>query len=174
MEWLTIASTVFGVVKSISGGNQQASQYEAAAQANQYNAAIARQRADVSLASASAKEDDFRRRTRIIQGRQRAAIAQSGTGFGGSNADIERQSMVAAELDAMNIRYEGQLESQGLLSQASIDEHSAGISKVNASTTRTSGFMGAAGAVLSGAGDYLKLNRKNPEVRPSLYGNGNP
>lgn len=188
MEVLSIVSTAFGVVRALSGGSEQAQaiqeqgqarqlQAETAARANEYDAAVKRQRADQELALASAREQNIRRQQRLDSGRRRAAIAQSrsGSGSDSSNFDIDYQSALEAELDALNIRYEGQLNARGLLQAAQMDDYSASaarqtgdveasIAARNASRASTSGFMGAAGALMGGAGDYLRNTRKRTGV----------
>lgn len=62
----------------------------------------------------SAKEESLRRNIRMALSRQRAAVAESGTGFGGSNNLIMNQSTAGGELDALNLRYQGQLERMGM------------------------------------------------------------
>lgn len=188
MEAIQIAATVFSVVRSISGGNDQAraiqeqgaarqQQAEAAARANEYDAAVKRQRADQELALAGQREESLRRQARLDAGRRRAAIAQARTGSGSdtSNFDIDYESAIAAELDALNIRYEGQLNARGLLQGAQMDDYSAAsarqtgesemaMARSNAERARTGGYMGAVGAALGGVGDYMKNTRKRVGV----------
>lgn len=195
MQFITIASTIFSAVSAISRGNQQAQQvqhqsqveavrYESAAQANEYDAAIARKRAETARIGAGLQEDQQRRRARLEAGARRAAIAQSGTGFGGSNLDVDRQSQIFAEMDALNIRYQGSLEAKGLEDSADLSDWQASANRTGASNSisagssyasaaRKSGYMGAAGAILSGAGDYISYGRKrttNGAPAPSMYG----
>jgi len=188
MEALSIVSTVFGVVRALSGGEQQAAAYteqgqaraaqmEAQARANEYDAAVKRQRADQQLALSGQREEALRRQARIESGRRRAAVAQSRAGSGSdtSNFDIDYESAIAAELDALNIRYEGQMQARGLLDAANMDDYSAAnarttgatemsLASSNASRARTSGALGAVGAVMGGVGDYMKNTRKRVGV----------
>lgn len=164
MQFLLIASTAMSVIGQISSGRQQSKQYEAMAQANAYNAMINRQRADQTRSVYGQREERQRREAAFVIGKQKAASAQSGIGLGGTNADLENQSEIFAELDALNIRYEGELEAQGLLAQANLDDMQASQNRSNASSARKSGYLGAAGALLSGTGDYLKAGYKIPGV----------
>lgn len=170
MEALAIIGTVFNVVSAIQGGKQQQVQYQAQATANQYNAAVKRQRAETVTQVYGQREEQQRREARFEAGRRRAAIAQSGGGFGGSNELLDSQSETMAELDALNIRYEGQLEAKGLLDSANLDDYYAGVDQSNASTAGRRGYMGAAGAILSGASDYTRIGsrRKSASSGPVI------
>lgn len=170
MEALMIVSTVFSVVSSIRGGQQQQVKYEAQATANTYDATVKRQRAETITQVYGQREEQQRRENRLEAGRRRAAIAQSSTGFGGSNADIDNQSELFAELDALNIRYEGQLESKGLLDSATLDDYYAQNNIRSGQYAAQSGYIGAAGAVLSGAADYTRIGARRQPVSPTVAG----
>lgn len=58
----------------------------------------------------AAQEIDLRRQNNQLLGAQAAAIAESGTGFTGTNAMIQRQDAALAELDALNTRYQTALK----------------------------------------------------------------
>lgn len=157
MGLLSIFGTIFSVIGALRGGQQQQQMYNAQAQAEAYNAAVKRQQADTVQQVYGQREEQQRRNARLLAGKRRAAIAESGTGFGGSNLDIENQSEVMAELDALNIRYEGQLESKGLLDAAALDDYSAGLYRRSGGYARRTGYLAAGSAILSGAADYSRL-----------------
>lgn len=136
MSGLGMLSTAVSVIGTLADA-------KATADAAEYNATVARQQADNASAVAGQKEEAQRRAARIFQGQQRAAIAESGAGLGGSNADIERQSEIFQELDALNIRYEGTLQRKGLLDQASLYD-------IQAENAMTAGYIGAAGKLFGG------------------------
>ena len=96
---------------------------------------------------ATAKEQAQQRQSNQVFGEQTAAIAQSNIGFGGSAADIQRQSRINAAMDQLNTRYEGQMQAQGYAQQANLLDYQG-------SQARTAGYLGAGSAVLSGAADY--------------------
>lgn len=169
MEWVQIASTVFSVIGALSGGQEKSNQYQASAQAAEYNAAVARNKAANTTAVFGQKEEEQRRQARFIIGRQRAAGAQSGTGMGGSTMDAENQSAVMAEMDALNIRYQGSLESQGLLSQASLDDYSAAGYRTQSSSAKSGSYLLAGATALSGAANYAKLTSPSAD-RPKVVG----
>lgn len=176
MQALFIASAVVGVLGKLGEGEQAKTQYQAQSQADAYNAAIKRQRADNVTAIYGQREEEQRRMARFDAGRRQAAIAQSGTGSGGSNADIEAQSEVFAELDALDIRYEGILERKSLLDSASLDDFSMYSNLNSAKSATKMSYLGAAGAALSGAADITRMGRNRmPSTggggpAPNLYG----
>lgn len=146
------AAVAMSAVGAIAGGVAQSNQYKSQAKAAEYNALMGRQQASAALTSANQREEQQRRAARVMSGERRAAIAQSGAGLGGSNADVDRQSEVLAELDALNIRYEGQVQSTGLLNQSELDTYQAKSYKSAAKGAITKGVIGAASTMLSRAG----------------------
>lgn len=74
--------------------------------------------ASTSNAQGVADEATVRRNSQFELGKQAAAIAENGGGYGGTNAGVMKDSHVAAEMDALNYRYRGLMRSYGLLSQA--------------------------------------------------------
>lgn len=178
--WLAIFAAAVAVVSALKKGQQDQQAYEAQAQANQYDAAVKRQRAETTTQVYGQQEEQQRRYARILEGRRYAAAAQSGAGLGGSNQDFERQSEMMAELDALNIRYEGQLEAKGLLDSATLDDYSADMNRKSGKYARQQGFLNAASAALSGYSSYSKIaNTKTTTTNPGssgkptmgLYGN---
>lgn len=162
MSWLWVAAgvaAVVGGVSSLRSNQAQEAQLQAAAQANDYNAAVQRQRADAVGSSYNQREEQQRRKNRLEAGRRAAAIAQSGLGFEGSNAAIDEQSAMFAELDALNIRYEGHLESRGLLSQATQEDYYASSSRANARSVRGARTINAASAALSSGMSVYGMGR---------------
>ena len=154
--WWTIAAAAVSVASQIGKGKAQSDQYKGAAAANRYNAAVTRQKAETSYVTAGMREAQFRRQSAITQGKVRAAAAESGTGTGtGSNWDVERQNMLFEEMDALNVRYAGDLEARGFLDQAGMDEYNAELSDMSAKSAKRGGFLGAAGSLFTSAGKYL-------------------
>lgn len=147
MAYVTAAIAIIG---AIAGANAQSKQMSAQKSAARYNQLVGKQQSDASLQAANAREDQQRRVARFASGERQAAIAQSGTGLGGSNADVDRQSEIMAELDALNIRYEGQTQSTGLLNQSSLDGFQADAYGKAAKSAKTQGYIGAASAALGG------------------------
>lgn len=149
MAFAVIAGIV-SAAAAFSQGTAEAAGYEMQAQAADYQARVADINAQASAQQYSAEEERVRREARQVMGAQRAAIAQSGVGFGGSSADIMRQSSIQAELDALNIRYAGSLERTGLLNEAGAQRFNAAQSRANAKMARRMRWVSAIGAGLGG------------------------
>lgn len=145
-------STAFSVIGAISDSNSRAESRENEAAWRTYNATIDRQNADASLQASAAEQARQNRSARRVLGEQRASVAQSGTGFGGSNLDILDQSATLAELDMLNIAYEGQMRARGFNLQAEGGEWSAGVERNNARNARRAGVFSAGRSLLTGFG----------------------
>ena len=154
MEALIIASTAMAAAGAMQQAETQA--YNAKAQANalDYQAQVDRNNADAATQAANAREEQQRRGFRQLEGQARAGIAQSGTGFEGSNADILKQNAVLNELDALTIRYEGDNKAKGLMAQSQLDQYNAQTSRDNAGRYMTAGYLNAGSQILSGAAKY--------------------
>lgn len=137
---LMIASAAMQAVGSIAQGN-------AANAAAQANATALSNQAEAELRASGAREEQQRRQNRQFLGAQRAALAQAGIGVDGSAYDIARQSAINAELDALDIRYEGQLRSKNLRDQATI-------TRFEGKQAKTAGYLGAGAAILGGVSNY--------------------
>lgn len=148
--------TAMSAVGAVAGGYAQKSQAEAQAKAAEYNANLTKMQADVERSQSAAREEQQLRRGRQVLGAQRAAIAQAGAGFGGSMADIMEESATAAELDALTMRYEGDLRSKGLLAQAEGDLYGARAARAAGKQAVKAGWISAGASALTGYGMYNK------------------
>lgn len=148
---LMIASTAFSAIGSIAQGN-------AANAAAQANANALTQQAEAENRAAGAREEAQRRQNRQFLGGQRAALAQAGIGVNGSAYDVARQSSINAEMDALNIRYEGELAAKGLRDQATMQ-------RFEGKQAKTAGYLGAGAAILQGAANYAGM--KSGTAQPS-------
>lgn len=161
--WATAASAVIGAYSAVQSGKTQSANYRAQQQAEEYNATIQAQNAQVSRQQANAREETQRRRARQALGEQRAALAQAGIGLSGSAADVYGQSAANAELDALNIRYEGELDARGLLAQSELSRYSGQTAGVNARSARSAGRLDAASSLLAGASNaYGSYRTRRP------------
>lgn len=151
VTWITIASTAFSAIGAISQANTASANAKAQANAANYNAEVSRQQAESAQQVSTQQQLAHARQARQVLGAQRAGVAQSGTGFGGSNKDILEQSGTLAELDQLNIAYEGDLRARGFQSQAALDTYQAQVSNTNASRAKTAGYLGAGAALATGA-----------------------
>lgn len=138
--FLMMAGTAMQVIGQLQQG-------KAAAAVGDRNAAMLEQNAAIERQQAGAREVAKRREAAQILGQQRAALAQSGGGMGGSAADIMEQSTINSELDALTLRYEGEMRARGLQQEASMERYAGAQAK---SQSR----MAAVGSILSGAANY--------------------
>lgn len=139
-------------VGAIAQGNAQAAQYDAQAQAARFNADQQRRQAEAVGQQTAAREDIQRRQARQVFGRQIAAGAQSGVNITtGSASDMFRSSLMDAEMDALNIRYDGEMNRIGLLNQANVSDWEGSVAKVNAKTAQRAGYLNAAVALTGAA-----------------------
>lgn len=132
--------TAARAIGSIAEGN-------AKADAENYNAAQAE--ANAKLVDEQAKQEELRVRTigRQSLGGMRAAFGASGVTMEGSPLEVMAQSAANNEQDALNVRRSGELKAQMYKDDAAMSRRAAG----NAITT---GYLGAAGALASGASTY--------------------
>jgi hypothetical protein len=149
-----VASAAVGAAGSISQGQAQARAYKAQAQAQEWQANLEKQNADVARQQAAAQEESQRRKFDALQGEALAGVAQSGTGFEGSNLDLLKQNQLNNELDALTIRYQGENQARGLQAQADISRMNAGILRDNADSAITASYFNAGSNLLSGASSY--------------------
>lgn len=156
MEWLPIIAAATSAASALTSANNNAATAESQAQAADYNAAVQRQNAETAMAQGNANEEAQRRKARIIEGQQRAAIAET-PGLQGSTTagDLYEQSVSNAEMDALNIRYNAQLAAVGYKNQAGLDAWNADQHRANASRIKSAGILSAGAAALSGYGSYL-------------------
>jgi hypothetical protein len=159
-QMLMVAQAAMGVANAYRQGRAQMAQYEAQGMAHDYNEALLKQRAAESAVAFSLREDQMRRSNRYEAGRRAAWAAQSGTGMGGSNADVSLQQGANEELDALNIRYEGQLERRGLLAQASMEHWYGENARANRTHARRGILLNSASAILSGASRMYDASKK--------------
>ncbi len=136
---MAVAAVVSAATAAAAADNQRKVQNRNADQA-QLDAEGAQRRAVI-------QEEDQRSRARSIIGDQLAAGAESGTDLNGSRFDALRTSIYNAEVDALNIRYAGQLEAAGMKDKAAM-------MRADGSAAQTSGYLNAAGTLVRGYGTY--------------------
>lgn len=126
---------------------------EAAHSAGIYNARQLDEQRRQALAATAENETQSRRDFSRFQGRQLANIAASGVQVGtGSALDIMTDSAIAAERDALNIRYQGALEGSRLKAEASMQRRQA-------KAARIGGYVGAASQLLGSYADYRQAKK---------------
>lgn len=141
LPFIQIGAAIIGAIGSVQQGN-------AAKSAANYNARVAENNATLARQQAAAQEEQHRRLARRQLGQMRAAYGASGVTMEGSPLDILAQSAKDAELDALNIRYGGELKAQGLESEAVLERY-------RGESAQRAGYMGAATGLLSGASKIM-------------------
>lgn len=144
MAWLQIAATVISAVGAIS-------QAVSARNAAKYNAAVAERNAVISRQQAAANEAAQRRDAFRAMGRIRAGYGAAGVATEGTPLDVLEDSAAEAELDALNIRYKGEIAAMGYESEAQLQ-------KTRAKSALVTGVFNAGSALLSGGAQYYRDN----------------
>lgn len=106
MAWIGAVLNIVGAAAGVAGN---AADGQASAAQRTFSRKVAEGNARMVGDQAAAREQQLRRESAQVLGAQRAAVAESGTGTGGSNGLIMAQDSALAELDALNTRYEGAL-----------------------------------------------------------------
>ena len=145
---LSVAGTVFGALQSF----QTAKANEAI---QKQNAEINRRNAELASARAKQAAEEERREGRIRLGRMRAQIGGSGGGFDATNVSILASQAEQTELEAQKILFEGTVDSQGFLQEASINELKAKQKSNEATGALVGGVISAGTDVLQGKKSFL-------------------
>jgi len=164
------ASAAVGAAGAISSSRAQAASYKSAEQAATYNAEVNMGNATAAETAASANELAQRRLNDQRMGAMRAQAAESGGGFGGTNAEVLSQSATNMELDALNTRYRGQMQARGLLAQANLDEYQSQVDEMNRGSSIRAGYIGAASSALGAASNYYNYRSLNYGGSGGIYG----
>lgn len=154
---LAMLGSAVSAVGAIQQGQAQRAQDRSQAQANEYNAKVRQMQASVEREQASRREEQQRRKARQVLGAQRAAISQAGIGLMGSALDIEEQSAVNAEMDALNIRYEGERNAVGMLNDAQLEKYYADANREAGSNAMKGAYLSAGASILTGASKYKTI-----------------
>lgn len=144
MSWFMVGGAIFAGVGALSAANAKKN-------AAHYNQGIAEQNAKLAVQQATVNEDAQRRRASMMIGRQVSATA-TGAGLSGTGLDLIGQSTAEAEMDALNIRYAGQL------GQLSSNEQGK-LYGMQADDAETAGYLNAGSAALTGYGAYAKAGK---------------
>lgn len=143
---IKLGSSAIGALGSIFEGRENADAAEAAA-------AIARQNARLSIRKGEYDAAMIRRTGDKFLGSQRAAIAESGLGSGGTNAALAAESIGNIEADVMNTRRDAALKAAGYNAESNALQQQA-------SNQRFAGVVGGASSLLSGASDFYATSRR--------------
>lgn len=171
-----LLTSALTLAAGVAQTNTQVAGLEAQRDAAKMNADAKTQEAQVALQQANLEEEAQRKEARRVMGEQRAAIAQAGTGMlSSTNLRLVGESAVAAEQDALNIRYGGMLQAHGLLTQASQYRYEAEVADAMRGPTRAAGYIGAAAGALGNfaqGGGLSMFGKKKPAGPKTGSGTG--
>jgi hypothetical protein len=140
MATIAAIATGIGAATKAAGAVQEGN---AAERAGNYNARVLEQNANL----VGAQTTEQVRRLRVDSSKQlgniQANIGASGVA-GGSLLDSLQESAATAELDALTLKHQGQMEQRGLRQQAAME-------RFRGQQAKRAGRFGAASSVLSGA-----------------------
>lgn len=153
-QLFNLGSTGLKAYSSIQEGNEAArvarENSQAAANAQMYNAAQVRR-------ETARREELTRRQGRSAIGKQTAAMAEAGILGSGTAVGVLDQSAIEAELDALNVRYEGETKNNALMFDA---RNTLLQGRNQAYAAKKSGLYGAAGLLAQGAANAYGLWQK--------------
>ena len=161
---LMIAAQVMNAVGTINSGKQ-------AEDVGNYNAAQLEEQGRFALQSSSQRAALQRQRSREALSSQRVAMLQNGLDpTSGTAAFVTEQSMRDAELDALQLQYEGLMQARGLNAQASMERYQGKARKRQAYMSAAGQLIGSAGSYLSGTQAPAPVESRTPKLNPNYRG----
>lgn len=159
VTWLIgalVASTAVSAYGTWYSGQSQANQFKAQERAANVNAKQIKLNAEAAAAAGTQREEQARRAMRAMEAKSVAAVSATGTRIEGSNLDLIGQNRMFGELDALNIRYDTEMQRRGLLAQSGMETYAGRIAGMNRSNAVTGSYINAASSLLSsGTSSYL-------------------
>lgn len=143
IEYIAQIGTALGGAAGATGSVMQGF---AAKQQAEYNASVAEAHAAAARAQAALDESTSRKKSAMLLGTIRARAAANTGEVSGSALDVLADSAAEAELEALTLRYQGEVRARAMESEAAI-ERKRGKSAV------LEGFVGAGTRLLT-AGNY--------------------
>jgi hypothetical protein len=138
------------VYGELQKGAATQAQAEASARLYEYNAAVARQNAEVARQAAAQEEGEYRKRTRALMGSQIAQFGRAGVTMEGTPLEVLGETAAEAELNAQRLRYRGELEAWKYLSSANISSAQAAQEMAYGEYAGRAGMLGAGTTLLTG------------------------
>lgn len=139
---MMIAGTALKAIGSIANGQQ-------AAAIGARNADVLNQQADETARATVAREGVLRDRNRDTLSQQRAAMLQNGLDpASGSALFTSSQAIRDAEMDALQLRYDGLMQSRA-------ERMGASMERWKGQAAKRQSYFSAAGQLVQGAGNYL-------------------
>ncbi len=152
MGFTTAALLAIGGTGLQAYGKYKASQDQA--DAEEYNAAVARQEAELTRQKGILDVDRQRKQSKRFLSQQETLIAKSGIAFSGSAFEVYKDSAEELELDALLIDYNSKIEQQRSLSEA--DQR-----MTQAKNIRRAGVVDAVSTVLTQSASFLASQGKD-------------
>lgn len=146
LETLAQYGTLIGGAASASGSLMQG--FAAKRQA-EYNASVAEAHAAAARAQAALDESTSRKKSAMLLGTIRARAAANTGDVGGSALDILADSAEEAELEALVLRYQGEVRARTMESEAANE-------RLRGKSAMLEGFVGAGTKLLTAGGTMLK------------------
>jgi hypothetical protein len=174
---MAVAAIVAAVATVVAAGISAYGVYEAhEAQADvaQYNKKVEQTKAQIALNQAQAARDaaamaeaQSRDRTRRELATQRAQVGAAGIDSSGSPLAVMLDSVEAAELEAQQIRYSGELQALGHRQTAEFNVADAGLQTYYGRQAQKAGAIGTGSTLLTGAsnvaGIYARYQSRTPQ-----------
>lgn len=146
MMWMAVASAAMQAIGTITQGNM-------ADKVGTYNANVLNQQANTVMQAAGTREGMLRERNRQALASQRAAMAANGVDPTSGSALVgTEQQMRDADLDALQVRYEGVLQSKGLHDQANLALWEGKAAKKQSRFTAVSSLLSSASSYMGSSG----------------------
>ena len=147
--WMAIG-VIFSVISSIVGAMSAVSAGESQKQAADYNADVMDAQAQSERDAAAFEETRQREANSKLKARQRVAYLSSGVDLSeGTPLEVLGSQAGEMEMDAMAIRYNGEVKARQSESQAEIY-------RMQGNQARTAGYTNAGSSLMTGAGSVGK------------------
>lgn len=157
MPWGFAAAAIGAAISAygaISSSQAQASASKYQSQVEQNNAIIAEQNASWAAQAGNAQAEQKQLQTRAKLGGIIASEAASGLDVNsGSALDVRSSASELGQLDAINIRSNAARTAYGYNVQSTSDQNQSQLDEFEAKNATSSGYIKAAGSVISSAGD---------------------
>lgn len=179
----TAASGALSAVSQIKAGNASGAAGEYRAQVAENNAKTAEMNATMTSQAGETAAANSSLKTAAVIGRQKAAQGANNIDVNsGSAAQVRSATAALGRLDALTIRSNAAREAYGYKVQGSDFKAEANLDRAMGKEARTSGWLGAAGTLLSTAStvgkDYSSWQTKTPAgqarvPQPDYFNDGN-
>jgi hypothetical protein len=172
---LLAGGAVVGAIGSIQQGKAQSAMAKFQAQQAEENAKRAQQNAAAEAEAEVGRQKYLETQKRSSLATQRAALASSGLMLSGSALDVMSDSDLNFELQKADSRQQSGMRRMQMLDQSRDLVIDSQLQMVASKNARTGSYYGAAGTLLSGAGQAAAVGSsgsgKKADTRP-VYGPG--